>query len=1095
MAIDRVARTVVDLVGEHARRTPDAVAFEAAGCSLTYEELYARAIALAAQLRATVKLRDGEDTFVVYEGPRDERFAVAALGVFGAGCCLALVDPEWPQGRRDELKAQLCAVTVLGDEVPGPGGERLRDTDSAGSTAPSLPRGASAYAATTTGTTGAPKIVVTSHGALADSVVQTASTLGLDSNDRVLQFAPLGVDICLEELLTAWAVGGTAIAMAEDAYADFQVFTDFLAAERVTTLNLPATFWLAWLAALRDGHVVGILPALRVVGVGSDVVPAAAIAEWQALGVGGDVYDMYGSTEQAITSAIAGPLDLGAPLSEGRMGAPAGPMSAHVLRADLTEAEVGETGELVMAGPSLASYYAANPRLTAAKFSPSPFGGFGERMYRSGDQAVRLRDGTIRLLGRLDRRVKVRSFSVDLDEVQAVLAAVDGVRAVRVTTRVDGSRETVVVANIEPQHSERPAKDLAARMLSEAARVLPEYALPSEVVVGNERVVGGAGARLPEAGAEAAVLHGAQVAAATLWCEMLGVAEARPDDSFLDLGGHSLLVARFITELRRRCDTVLSRRAFLADPTLRYVLEEVTAQDGLGDAPTAEPLVSSGQTSGLATAGQTAMWLQRRENPRSTSYNVPLVCDLHGALDIAKLERAVNRVISAQPTLRTAVYASKGTLVQEQRERALVVAELRDDPVALADFFDAPFDLAAADVVRVAVGRADGADVVAFAFHHVAIDEASTALFLHFLEQAWRGEDSVPRPTLIDVAQTEAAWKADSQAREVEGVVATLGAPCPVSSPWPDAPGAAADAADWECVVAPFILTDDRMQAVKALARRSGTTLYAVSCALFGITLARFAGQKRVVIGVPVSQRTEDTEHTVGPLLSTLPLVVDLTSNPTIGTVVTQVARGIERLQDWSRVSLADVVNAAGARRLAGRAALVQALVLPEPEAMPSISLGDCRLVPQVTPPRGATMDIFLIPRVWQERWEWDLVYRRAKYSPALIAAFEAMLTTCLDRAGRDPEIRVGEMGAAPAKDRRGGVVQVLDDYGRVLPPGAIGWLHPRVSGLDLEEAASGVARRDWPANGEGVSVNIGLKGRVTYDGKIEVIRGEELTA
>lgn len=1092
MTIDRTAQTVIDVVGEQALRTPDAVAVRAAGRSMTYQELHTRALALAAHLRATVRLRDGEDTFVVYEGPRDERFAVAALGVLGSGCCLALVDPEWPHQRRDELKAMVGAVVVTGDDLPQPGDAAVRNRDGV---QPPLPRGASAYAASTTGTTGAPKIVVTSHGALVDSVVQTASRLELGPGDRVLQFAPLGVDICLEELLTAWVVGGTAVAMTEEAYLDLQAFTDLLAAEGVTTLNLPATFWSAWLAALRDGHVAGKLPALRVVGVGSDVVPATAIAQWQVFGAGGHVYDMYGSTEQAITSAIAGPLDLGAPLTEGRMGVPAEPMSAHVLRADLTEADPGETGELVMAGPSLASYYAANPRLTAAKFVPSPFGGAGMRMYRSGDRAVRLRDGTIRLLGRLDRRVKVRSFSVDLDEVQAVLAAVDGVRAVRVTARQEEGRETAVVADVEPENETADAaKDLAARILREAARVLPEYARPAELVVGGERVVGGAGDRPAEA--ETAVLHGTQAAAAALWRETLGVADVRPDDNFLDLGGHSLLVARFVTALRRRCGTVLDRRGFLADPTLRHVLEEVAAQDGSGGDRVADPLVPSGRTSGSATAGQTAMWLQRRENPHSASYNVPLLCDLQGTLDVARLEQAVNRVIATQPALRTAVYASKGTLVQEQRERTLAVGQLRDDPVALADFFDAPFDLTAGDVVRVAVGRADGADVVAFAFHHVAVDEASTALFLRFLEQAWRDEDPAPRPTLVDVAEAEAAWKADGRAaRAVEEAAAYLGAPCPVSSPWPDATGAAAAAADWECVVAPFTLSDERMRAVAKLARRSGTTLYAVASALFGITLARFTGQKRVIVGVPVSRRTEDTEHTLGPLLSTLPLVVDLTSNPTVGEVITRAARGIERLQDWSGVSLADIVNATGARRVAERAALVQAMVLPEPEAMPSIRLGDCCLVPQVTPPRGATMDILLLPRVWQERWVWDLVYRRARYSPALVAAFEGMLTAFLDDAGRDPDIRVGEVDAAPPEDGRDRAVHVLDDYGRVLPRGAIGWLHPRVGAVDPEEAASGVTRCTGSADGEEVLVNVGVKGRVTHDGRVEVLRGEELTS
>jgi hypothetical protein len=142
-------------------------------------------------------------------------------------------------------------------------------------------------------------------------------------------------------------------------------------------------------------------------------------------------------------------------------------------------------------------------------------------------------------------------------------------------------------------------------------------------------------------------------------------------------------------------------------------------------------------------------------------------------------------------------------------------------------------------------------------------------------------------------------------------------------------------------------------------------------------------------------------------------------------------------------------------------------------------------------------MDILLLPRVWQERWVWDVVYRRARYSPELIAAFQATLAACLDEAGRDPEIRVGEIGpragAVPA-DRFDGTVCVLDDYGRVVPPGAVGWLHAQVGDVASEEAASGVTRRSGLAGSAGVSVNIGIQGRVTYDGTVEVLRGEELT-
>jgi amino acid adenylation domain-containing protein len=1107
-----VAHTVVDLVREQARRAPDAVAVEGEGYGLSYRELDARASVLAAHLRARVGRRATGETFVMYAGPRDEGFAVGALGILAAGYCLLLIDPDWPDGRQEELDALLDIAAVVGDEsgVAANAGRAahgvvLHDVPQTGAGAdggdPS--RGAGAYAACTTGTSGTPKTIVTSHGALLESTVRTASTMGLSREDRVLQFTTLGVDICLEELFSAWSVGGAVVTIPAHEQGDLQRFTDFLDRHRVTAVNLPAAFWRAWLDALRARHLEGVPASLRVVGVGSEAVHAADVADWLAFGTATRVFDMYGSTEQAITSAIEGPLDLGAPLSEGRLGVPVAPMSAQVLREDLTEAAAGEPGELVVAGPSLASYYVGDPRMTAERFRPSPFGGSGVRMYCTGDEAVRLRDGGIRLLGRLDRRVKVRSFSVDLDEVEGVLASVDGVQSAHVDANAGRDGGVALSAKIGYDGG-LSAEELVALLEEQSARVLPEYARPAEIVVNGDEP-GGAGDPGPQVDREAKLEDGGAEAAATaLWCETLGVTNPRLDESFVDLGGHSLLVARFLTGLRRRCGTTLERQDFMDRPTLRRVLEAVAAHDSPAEDVRTEALGRSGRTTGPATSGQTTMWLQHRQDPRGVAYNVPLLCEVMGELDVGTLDRVLNEVIATQPSLRTAVYSRDGAVVQEQRDVRLRIARFHSSGDAgtlienlgepLASFYDEPFDLSNGEVVRAAFVQCnDGKGVLGVAFHHVAVDEESLALFLRFLEQAWNGHAAEPAPTLVDVAEAEARRSDAIRHSEVEEMVEYLGTPPAISSPWADQESPVEQ--DWASDVMTIDMTPDMMSAIVRLARRADATLYSVACALYGLTAARFLGQREVVIGVPVSQREDATSQTLGPLVNTLPLKVSLEHNPTIIDVIKQVAAHMGVLQDHSHVPLADIVQALRARRVAGRAALVQTMVLPEPENLPSICLDDARVVPRVARARGANMDLTLIPRIWGERWQWDLVYRRARYSAGLIGEFKAMLLEAVERHGGDPDLRVGEIGAL-GSDSRDTIedeaeTRVLDDYGRELPRGAVGWLHPLLDGRQPERSLSGITRDVRQGNATRVAVNIGLKGRVTHAGAIEVLCGD----
>jgi hypothetical protein len=272
------------------------------------------------------------------------------------------------------------------------------------------------------------------------------------------------------------------------------------------------------------------------------------------------------------------------------LGAPVDNVTLHVVDESGRALPPYGVGELCIAGVCVGPGYWQNAELTSRTFVPNRFG--EGVMYRTGDLAYRLPDGTPVYLGRRDTQVKVRGLRIELGEIEWALADVSGLGEWTVIAVDD-----TLVACVRTEGEPPPASELRRQLASR----LPEYMIPPVVLAvpawplsPNGKIDRGVLARLPRAAAAAPLVPpqgDTERAIARIWSDVLERAAIGRDESFFAIGGHSLLAARVTARLRSEMGVDLPLRAMFEAPTVAALaqrLDEALLVEAMGALPDAE---------------------------------------------------------------------------------------------------------------------------------------------------------------------------------------------------------------------------------------------------------------------------------------------------------------------------------------------------------------------------------------------------------------------------------------------------------------------------------------------------------------------------
>jgi amino acid adenylation domain-containing protein/non-ribosomal peptide synthase protein (TIGR01720 family) len=759
-------QTISQLLEAQAQKTPNQVAVVFEDQALTYAQLNAKANRLAHYLQV---LGVKPEVLVGLCVERSLDMLVGLLGILKAGGAYVPLDPAYPQESlafmvSDSQVSVLLTHEKLVSGLPEHGARVVcLDTDwgviaqhREDNPLSVVKPDNLAYVIYTSGSTGKPKGVMIQHQSLVNFTETAIVEYGLNTRDRVLQFASISFDAAAEEIYPCLTCGGTLVLRTDEMLSSVPAFLQKCRDWELTVLDLPTAYWHQVVSELALTNLV-VPESLRLVIIGGERAFPERVGMWQkCVGTQPQLVNTYGPTEATVVATMyklppSAPVDTTWP--ELPIGHPIRNIQVYVLDQYLQPVPIGVPGELHIGGAGLARGYLNRSELTEEKFIPNPFSDEpGARLYKTGDKVRYLSNGNIEFLGRLDHQVKIRGFRIELGEIEAVLTQHPAVRETVVIAQEDQLGNKRLVAYVVPNQEQVPTHSELRRFLKQK---LPEYMLPSTFVMlealpltPNGKVERRA---LPAPDKSRNSLEDGFVAPrtpaeeilATIWAEVLGLEQVGIHDNFFELGGDSIISIQIIARANQAGLSLTPRQLFQ-----HQSIVELAAVAGTTILVQAE----QGLVTGSVPLTPIQHWFFEQNLPEPHHFNQSVLLEVPSDLKPELLKQVVQQLLVHHDALRLR-FVRDGSIWQQ-----INVGLEETVPFTVVDFsqlssgeqqtaletaaaeLQASLNLSEGPVMRVALfnlginkpGR------LLLVIHHLAVDGVSWRILLEDLSTAYQ---------------------------------------------------------------------------------------------------------------------------------------------------------------------------------------------------------------------------------------------------------------------------------------------------------------------------------------------------------------------
>lgn len=968
------------LFEEQVERTPNEIAVVDNEKYLTYQQLNQKANQLAYYLQ-TKGIQPQQVIGICDERSLD--LIVSVLATLKAGCAYVPLTPDYPPQRltytledadvswiltrhsfASIFSESTATIVDLDIDKPLISQQKINN--------PTIPINPDdlAYVIYTSGSTGKPKGVAIAHTSLVSiySAWQAAYQLNRKSHN-ILQMASFSFDVFVGDLVRALCSGGKLVLCPPDFLLTPEKLYQLIEREKISWADFVPSVLRNLTAYLEKTHQK--LDSLEIIIVGSESWYIKDYQQFkQFCQPQTRLINSYGVTEATIDSCYFETTEID--LFETQLvpiGRPYQNTQIYILDRHLQPVPIGVPGELHIAGDGLAKGYLNLPDLTQEKFIAHPFCNHPHsHLYKTGDLARYLPDGTIELLGRIDHQVKLRGFRLELPEIEAILRQHSGIKETAVIVRENVAGDRQLVAYVVLHQEPAPAiSDLRFFLKKQ----LPDYAIPNTFVFLSALPLTPNGKidrralPAPEIRPELELTFVApqtpiEEILANIWADVLGFTKIGIHDNFFNLGGHSLIATQVISRLRNTLKVELPLRNLFEYPTVAELAQCVEIAFYQQLSRQQKPLLPIPRNNEIPLSfSQASLWFLDRLQPNSPFYNIPIALYITGQLNLAALENSIKEIIQRHEILRTNFTTVAGQPLQviiPSLNWKLQVISLRDLPENQREIearrlvneeARRPFNLEREPLLRATVLQIDETkSILLITLHHIIADGWSIGILVRELAEFYKSSSTHRTPILPDLPiqygdftmwqvqelqRQEIENQLDYWKQQLKNIPSLLELPTDRSRP---------AIQTFRGAYQSFAISQKLSLALMAYSKRMGITLFMLLLSAFQTLLYRYTGQDDIVVGTPVANRNrQEIEGLIGFFVNILVMRTDLSGDPSFEQVVNRVKEVALQAYAHQNLPFEKLVEVLQPERSLSYAPLFQVMFALDDVLIPSVEL------------------------------------------------------------------------------------------------------------------------------------------------------------
>ncbi|MET0236752.1 MAG: amino acid adenylation domain-containing protein [Kibdelosporangium sp.] len=535
--------------------------------------------------------------------------------------------------------------------------------------------------------------------------------------------------------------------------------------------------------------------------------------------------------------------------------------------------------------------------------------------------------------------------------------------------------------------------------------------------------------------------------AAQIWAEILDADDVTVEDSFFDLGGHSLTAGQVVARIGELVPT-LSTRGMLRDVLRHPVLAEFAAvlADRMSEAVITAGPAAAGDPAGRVpvisrahplplSLSQKRLWFLDQFLAGSTDYFIPMAVRIAGELDVPALTAALREIVDRHEVLRTSVSVVADEPVGLVRSAEEFTVELVEPDLAhrteaglaqaIAEEGFRPFDLERGLPIRASLLRLGERDHVLFlTLHHMVFDERSTVIFFAELDALYgaftAGRPSPLPPLTVQYADVAAFQESRVDSPEFVAKLdfwrAELAGAAPFELP-ADLPRPARRSAP--AVLRSFTVGPEVTVALERLSAGSGATLFMTLLAAWQTVLYRYCGVADITLGTTAAEReVTESESLIGFFINMLVLRGDLSGNPSFAELLARTRDRTLEAYAHQDMPFDRLVAELGGERDLSRTPIFQIVVKLSNERSKDAVLPGLAISPLPGPPIPAKYDLELDFAYHDGGLVGAFRYDTGLYLPATIDRLIGHLTTLLGAIAADPATPIDHLDLAGPAER-----------------------------------------------------------------------------